>query len=182
MQILKLEDVYIPFIFALYSLRGSFIKLLFFIWGKTKQKSAKRVRKEKVELFQSWFHTHFWEPSLLFLPNLAKRFFGGRGGRERSSSEGTSMCFTPVRPVRWPRSTQIAHRHVPPACDARSDASFLACLIQDARRGCCCCCSTPEQTLQMFPDVIQLLELLRARRSVKGRRLGFHFYFTHTWI
>lgn len=40
------------------------------------------------------FDTHCWEPSLVFLPSLTNRLFGeaagkigGRGGRERKSSE-----------------------------------------------------------------------------------------------
>lgn len=102
-------------------------------------------------ILQSLFHTHFCGPSLLFLPNLAKRLFGdaagksdGLGGRERDSSEETSTWFIPVCPVCCPRWTQVAHRQaqtdaqlfsrVPPACDAGSHASFLACLIPDAQR------------------------------------------------
>lgn len=87
---------------------------------------------------------------MVFLPNLAKRLFGdtagksgGLGGRERSSSEEIFMWFIPVCSVWDPRTTQTAHRHantdtlssrVPSVSDARKYASFLACLIQDARR------------------------------------------------
>lgn len=128
---------------------------------KKKEKKTSAIRKKndnkkkfskKNELLQSLFHTHFCGPSLLFLPNLAKRLLGdaagksgGLGGRERSSSQETSMWFIPVCPVWCPRWTQVAHRHartdaqlfsrVPPACDAGSHASFLACLIPDAQRG-----------------------------------------------
>lgn len=97
-------------------------------------------------------HTHCWEPSLVFLPNLTNRLFGeaagkvgGLGGRERNSSEESFIWFIPVcstcvfllelnrcRHVEFntEASSIVSHRSV---LHAECFASFLGCFIQDKR-------------------------------------------------
>jgi len=135
-------------------------------------------------------HTHCWEPSLLFLPSLANRRFveaagnpGGLGGRERNSSEEFFISFIPfwffrqyscsiytAADVSW--IYRETSSHVP---SGRS--SWFKLLLhsrdvpsrtRDAKPfSCCLALRTPEQALQMFPALSQLLGLLLIGWSVQ---------------
>lgn len=203
--LLKLEQVYISDILTLFIILDVLYKTTVFIFkiqieyqkidyqkriirkkNDNKNKKKRRMNWYKVcftltSAGHHWFSFPIWRSVFSVTPQVKATVSEGESATPQMKSPCDSFlsvpCGVPTR-LRWRTDTQkptrffplVSHRPVMRAVMRHS--WHVRSRTRSADRSSCW---TPEQTLQMFPDVIQQPELLQARRTTKARvSLSFH--------